>query len=408
MTAPTVNRERLVATAVDLVSISSPTGFEQPVGEYVREVFRSLGLQVLWQEVEEGRPNVVGTLEGTGGGKSLMFNGHMDTSYSGREPWLLGIAGFQPQGFVEDDHVWGLGISNMKGALACYIETVRALQDAGVRLRGDVLVACVSGEIEKAQWGEEYAGREWRGYSAGSRFLASHGGIADMCILGEPTSNAIVTGHYGAVWLRISTHGPFMHTAYTAGRLEENSIVRMHDVIAAVREWIPEWQERTTYAGEQGIVNLGCVNGGFPWRASRTPERTDLFVDARVPPTLPMTDAVAELKAMARGLRDRFPEHGIEVEVYVTAPGSEIAEEHPLVQSLDRCHTEVFGSPPPRATVRWFSDASSLTRYGIQSVNYGMSSGAHGAEGENLAIDGLVQTTEVYVRTAMDLCGVAS
>jgi len=408
MSSPTVNRERLVETAVELVSISSPTGFEQPVGEYVRDTFRAMGLTVLWQEVEEGRPNVVGTLEGAGGGKSLMFNGHMDTSYSGREPWLQGIPGFQPAGFVRDDHVWGLGISNMKGALACYIEAVRTLQDAGVRLRGDVLVACVSGEIEKAQWGEEYAGREWRGYSAGSRFLASHGGVADMCILGEPTSNAIVTGHYGAAWMRIATHGPFMHTAYTAGRLAENSIVRMHDVVEAVLAWIPDWQERTTYAGEPGIVNLGCVNGGFPWRASRTPERTDLFVDARVPPTMPMTEAVAELKRFARGLQERFPEHGIEYEVYVTAPGSEIAEEHPLVQSIDRCHTEVFGSPPARNTVRWFSDASSLTRYGIESVNYGFSSGAHGPEGENLAIEGLVQTTDVYVRTAIDLCGVAT
>jgi acetylornithine deacetylase/succinyl-diaminopimelate desuccinylase-like protein len=402
-----VDRNRLVQTAVDLVSISSPTGAEQPVGEYLRETFRVLGLKVYWQEVEDGRPNVLGTLEGTGGGKSLMFNGHMDTSYSGREPWLAGIPGFQPEGFIKDDHVWGLGISNMKGALACYVEAVRALQDSGVRLKGDVLIAAVSGEIEKSQWGETYAGKEYRGYSAGSRFLASHGGVADMCILGEPTSNQIVLGHYGAVWMRISTHGPFMHTAYTEGRLGENSIIRMHDVLAAVREWIPEWERRTTYAGGPGIVNIGCVNGGFPWRVSRTPGRTDLFVDARVPPTMPMPDAVQELKAFARGLRNRFPEYGIEEEIFVTAPGSEIAGDHPLVAAIDECHSRVFGSSPERATVRWFSDASSLTRYGIESVNYGTSSGAHGTDGENLAIAGLVDTTKVYALAAARLCGVA-
>src|SRR5438128_611492 len=102
--------------------------------------------------VADGRPNVLGLWEGTGGGPSLMFNGHMDTSYSGREPWLAGIPGFQPEGFVRDGRIYGLGISNMKGALACYVEAVRALQDAGVRLRGDVLVAAVCGEIEKTQW----------------------------------------------------------------------------------------------------------------------------------------------------------------------------------------------------------------------------------------------------------------
>ena len=80
-----------------------------------------------------------------------MFNGHMDTSYSGREPWLAAVPGFQPEGFVRDGRIYGLGISNMKGALACYVEAVRALQDADVRLRGDVLVAAVCGEIEKTQ-----------------------------------------------------------------------------------------------------------------------------------------------------------------------------------------------------------------------------------------------------------------
>ena len=70
------------------------------MGERVRAELEGMGLQVQWQEVEEGRPNVLGVWDGAGGGKSLMFNGHMDTSYSGREPWLAGIRGFQPQGFV--------------------------------------------------------------------------------------------------------------------------------------------------------------------------------------------------------------------------------------------------------------------------------------------------------------------
>jgi acetylornithine deacetylase len=402
-----VNSDRLVQTAVDLVSIASPTGSEQAMGEHMRGVYESMGLKMLWQEVEDGRPNVVGTLEGAGGGKSLMFNGHMDTSYSGQEPWFAGIAGFQPQGFVRDGRVWGLGISNMKGALACYVEAVRALQDAGVRLKGDVLIATVSGEIEKTQWGTEYAGKEYRGYSTGSRFLPGHGGIADMCILGEPTERKIVLGHYGSVWIRVSTHGPFTHQAYMKGRLAENSIVKMRDVIDAVLEWIPEWQERTTYHGEPGIVGLGSINGGFPWRVSRTPLRTDLFLDVRVPPTMPMTEAVTDLKAFCRGLRERFPEHGVDYEIYLTAPGAEIAEDHPLVQAIDECHTQVFGEPPERSTVRWFSDASSLTRYGIECVNYGTSSGQHGDDGENLEIAGLVEVAKVYALAAARICGVA-
>src|SRR5207249_9809428 len=136
-----IDADRLVALAVDLVSVPSPTGDEQAMGERVRDELADIGLQVQWQEVEDGRPNVIGLLDGTGGGKSLMFNGHMDTSYSGREPWLAGIRAFQPEGFVHDVRVYGLGIWNVKGARGCYMEAVPAVRDNGVRLRGDRLVA---------------------------------------------------------------------------------------------------------------------------------------------------------------------------------------------------------------------------------------------------------------------------
>lgn len=402
-----VDRRGLVDTACDLVNISSPTGDEQGVAEYLRGVFERMGLEVMWQEVEEGRPNVVGVLLGTGGGKTLMFNGHMDTSYSGREPWLRG-KGFRPEARVDGGHVYGLGISNMKGALACYVEAVRALQDARLRLRGDVVIAAVVGEIETAQWGDEFRGRQFRGYATGSRHLVAHGGVADMCILGEPTEQRIVLGHYGAVWLRISTHGPFVHTAFSGGRLEQNSIVRMREVLDAVLEWVPSWQERTRYREHPGVVNVGAVRGGFPWRVSRTPERTDLFLDVRVPPTMSMAEARAELGGLVRGLRERFPDHGIESEIYVSAPGAEIDEHHELVGAIDEAHREVFGRSPERDAVRWFSDASVLTRYGIATVNYGTSSGLPGAEGEALEVKGLVDTAKVYALTAARVCEVES
>ena len=140
------------------------------MAELMRETFLDLGLQVQWQQVEDGRANVLGTRPGAGGGPSLMFNGHLDTSYSGREPWLAHVPGFQPSAFVEDGRLYGLGISNMKGALACYVEALRALSDAGVQLRGDVMIAAVSGEIEKTQYGDAQ-GAEYRGYAAGSRYL---------------------------------------------------------------------------------------------------------------------------------------------------------------------------------------------------------------------------------------------
>ena len=269
------------------------------------------------------------------------------------------------------------------------------------------MIACVSGEIEKTQWHPDFVGREYRGYAAGSRFLPTHGGVTDMCILGEPTEQKIVLGHYGAIWMRISTSGPFIHTAFSEGRRDETSIVRMRDVLDAVLAFAPEWEEWTSYGGKKGIVNVGAINGGFAWRVSRTPQRTDLFVDFRVPPSMPMAQARSALGNFVRSLRERFPDHGIESEVYVTAPGSEIAEDHPLIGAIDEAHAKVFGAKPERDTVRWFSDASALTRYGIESVNYGTSSGLPDPVlGENLDVDGLVKIAQVYALVAQRVCGV--
>jgi acetylornithine deacetylase len=403
--APRVDEARLVETARTFVDIPSPTGSELEMAQCMRKTLEALGLEVSWLEVEDGRPNVVGRLEGSGGAPSLMFNGHMDTSYSGREPHLRGRRGFQPRSFVRDARIWGLGISNMKGALACYVEAVRAIQEAGAPLAGDIVIAAVVGEIEKAQWGDEFRGAEYRGYAAGSRYLPTHGGIADMCILGEPTEQRVVLGHFGALWGRISTAGPFVHTAFSAGRLQENAIVRMQRVLADVLDWIPQWERRSAYEGMPGVVNIGSLRAGQPWRVSRTPDRADLFLDVRVPPSMTMTAAREAFAELVRDLRERHPDAGITSEVYVTAPGARIDASHPLIAAIDAGHAQVFGAPPQRDVVRWFSDASALTRYGIETVNYGTSSGLPDPDGENLEIAGLRDVAQVYALVAADICG---
>ena len=223
-----------------------------------------------------------------------------------------------------------------------------------------------------------------------------------MCILGEPTENKLVLAHFGTIWMRLTTTGPFVHTAFSSGRVEENSIVRMRPVLDRVLEWLPRWEEEMSYDGVRGVASVGAIQGGFGWRASRTPHATDLFLDLRVPPSVPMAEARRRALDFARGLQ------GVDAEVYVTAPGAAIDGDHPLVGAVADAHAEVFGAPPERDVTRWFSDASVLTRYGIQTVNYGTSSGLPDAElGENLAIDGLVRTAEVYARAAMRICGVA-
>ena len=399
-----VREDEIVEMARDVINIPSPTGEELAMAQYVERALRKLSLDVRWQEVEEGRANVIGRWVGCGGGKNLMFNGHMDTSNTGREEFLTGI-GYKPNAVVKNGYIYGLGIYNMKGALVCYTHALKALQRSGLHLRGDVIIAAVAGEIEKTQWGD-FKGKEYRGYGFGTHYLVNHGILPDMSILGEPTDMHVVLEHFGSMWVRISCTGIYVHTAFCEGREEMNSIRRMYEMMDAVMKWIANWEKNAAHGGKKALVNLGGIRGGHAWRASRTPEKTDLFLDVRVPPTIPMTEARRNIQQMFFELEKKHPDWGLEFETYVSVPGARISEEHEMIKAIDANHEVIMGKRPEREVVTWCSDASVLSRYGIDTVNYGPSSGPRDAEGEKVAIKTLVDVTKIYALTAAELCGV--
>jgi acetylornithine deacetylase/succinyl-diaminopimelate desuccinylase-like protein len=401
-----VKEEEIVALCCDVINIPSPTGEELQMAYHMQRVLQELGLTVSWQEVEEGRANVVGRWIGSGGGKNLMFNGHMDTSNTGREEFLTGV-GYKPRAVVKNGFVYGLGIYNMKGALVCYTHAVKALQRAGIKLQGDVIIAAVAGEIEKTQWGE-FKGKEYRGYGVGTHYLVTHGVLPDMCILGEPTDMRVVLEHFGSLWVRISCAGIYVHTAFCEGREEMNSIRRMHELMNEILKWIGVWEKKASYGGRKAMVNLGGIRGGHAWRASRTPERTDLFLDVRVPPSMSMSDARRDIQRVFFDLEKQHPDWGLEFETYVSVPGARIREDHEMIRAIEGNHERIMGKPPEREVVAWSSDASVLSRYGIETVNYGPSSGPRDAEGEKVKIKTLVDITKIYALTAAELCGVQS
>ncbi|HKD02881.1 MAG TPA: M20/M25/M40 family metallo-hydrolase [Terriglobales bacterium] len=399
-----VKEDGIVSMACDVINIPSPTGGELQMAQYMEGRWQQLGLNVTWQEVEDSRANVVGRLLGAGGGKNLMFNGHMDTSNTGEEEFLTGI-GYKPHAVVKDGFIYGLGIYNMKGALVCYTHAVEALQRAGVELKGDVILAAVAGEIEKTQWGA-FRGREYRGYGYGTHYLVNHGILPDMCILGEPTDMHVVLEHFGSMWVRLSCTGIYVHTAFCEGREEMNSIRRMHELMDPVMKWIAAWEKNASHGGKKALVNLGGIRGGHAWRASRTPERTDLFLDVRVPPTIPMSEARRNIQQMFFELEKKHPDWGLEFETYVSVPGARISEEHEMIRAIDANHERITGAAPQREVVTWCSDASVLSRYGIETVNYGPSSGPRDKVGEKVQINTLVDITKIYALTAAELCGV--
>src|SRR5688572_15329188 len=168
-----IRRDDLAKMMLEMVDIPSPTGKEEAFARYLGARFAELGMEIRYQEMEPGRPNVIARLKGSGGGPSLMFNGHMDTTHVGDEPGLQ-MGHRNNSGVIDDEWIYGNGCSNMKSAFPAYYGAIKAIQEAGVELKGDIIMAGVVGEIEKAPI-DQYQGCEYRGGGSGSRWLVMHG-----------------------------------------------------------------------------------------------------------------------------------------------------------------------------------------------------------------------------------------
>lgn len=402
-----VRRDRVVELTCALVDIPSPTGHEADVAAFLVDYMKDMGLRAELQEITEGRFNAIGTLRGTGGGLNLLFNGHIDTSYSGKEKLLEG-GGYKTESIIVDDEwIYGAGSNNMKSAIAGYVEAVRAIMEAGIELPGDIIIAGVAGEIETGPV-DEFRGCDYAGHGIGTIHLIRHGLAVDCCILGEPTAFQVTPWHFGTVWVAFRTRGTMAHTAFQDRAV--NAIDESMIVYNALKEWSEDYRSRNVFDGMKPNVNLSAIRGGWPWRVSRVPVYCDIFMDVRLSPAMTVVELKAELEEWLANIKRDHPRLVCEVEFYGTGPGTHIENDTPVVQSICSAHREIFSAEPRVGGVNFYSDAAHMNRYEIPTVNYGLSgrlrTGGEGfdpAEGEHQSISDLVEGTKVYALAATDI-----
>ena len=394
-----LDRDKIVQLACNLADIVSITGEEKGVAEYLGSEFEKLGMQVEYQDVEEGRPNVIGTLKGTGGGATLMFNAHMDHFDNPQET------------FVEDDRVYGRGLVNMKAAFPCYIEAVAAIQKAGVKLKGDIIIAGVVGEIEKAQIGR-FQGKAYRGAGVGARYLMDHGVTADMCIIGEPTGLHLQIGNAGLVWARVSVDGRATRFVLAACKLAQ-----------AIQDWEREYQRKYPHKFMLPTVQIGAIDGGNAFKPGTRPT-TDIFVIVKTLPGTPPLVIKRELEAVCEKVRKREGDIlDVRVDLYLSTDGYEISKSEYVVKAMERAHKRVFGKPVPYPQpVRYgiTSDGSRIAAYGVPAITYGPGFGTHLVDPtetkappewdtpsgvrRGVGIENMVSCAKVYAMAALDIC----
>ena len=406
-----INAEDVRALLMDIVDISSPTGKEAAVAQYLVARMRRSGMETDLPLVDEGRPNAVGHLRGRGDGLNLLFTGHMDTSYSGQEPHLVG-EGFQPKAVYRDGWIWGLGSSNMKSGLASALIAIEAIVRAGIKLPGDISFGGVVGEIEKTAI-EEFQGIEYSGYGIGTRHLVTHGVTADFALLAEPTGLRISVANLGCIWLRISVGGTVAHSAMSNRPNVVNAIAVMHELQSELAAWAKEYEASHEFMGEHPNVTFAAIRGGAPWRLSRNPYECSLYLDIR---TVPGQTADGVKRALRRVLRAFAERKGIaepELHLYVSDPPVVLDEGLPIIQSLGAAQKHVTGERPASIIRRPGADAVHLTSYGVPCVCFGPGGRMHPdmrnassmhASGEHVLVEDCVTAAKIYLAMTLDLC----
>lgn len=374
------NVAELAAQLVAIESINPdvvPGGSgEAAVARFVADWCERAGLETTVSEAAPGRPNLVAVARGSGGGRSLILNAHMDT---------VGVAGmtdpFVPR--LEGGRLYGRGSYDMKGSLAaCMLATVAAKERG---LGGDVILTAVCDE-EFASVGTEAVAASVR---------------ADAAIVTEPTELQIAVAHRGFVALEVEVFGRAAHGSRP--HLGIDAIAKMGRVLVGIEELDTRLRSNPThpFVGS-GSVHASLIEGGQEF--SSYPARCLLQAERRTIPGESVELVEQELREIVARAGEGDPDFSAEVRAPISRNPFEVAVDEAIVEAVRRHATSVLGSTPETVGVSFWADSALLADAGIPTVLFGpIGEGAH-AETEWVDVESLERCTEIYVAVAKEFC----
>jgi len=407
-----IDPKEVVDLALALGNVDSPTGSEGPAGEFVYEWLAREGFEPKRYALVPERPNVAAWIHGTGGGYSLIFNSHLDTTLRSDAVWSARDANdpLYHSAWVDGDQIHGDGVVNDKGPMAAFLVAAKAIRRAGYPLRGDLIVSAVAGEISREPV-EEWQGPAYLSKDLGARFMATHGVVADFALVAEGTGFGIVGIEPGKAHFKVTvlTEGPRYYSPYlprpTGMADSPNAIVRAAAVIEAFESWAYDYQQRNTYEGPTGRIvpkaSVNAIRSGYPFNLTSAPQLCAFYVDTRILPGANPMDVRDELRAV-------LTQAGVPgtVELFLYRPGFEAKGAERLIETVKRCHAQTFAFPPAivaDAVTSMWRDTNAWNELGIPSISYAPRAASH-ATTKSFKIKDLTDAALVYARIAMDLC----
>jgi acetylornithine deacetylase/succinyl-diaminopimelate desuccinylase-like protein len=408
-----IDEQELVALAVAMGNIKAPSGYEQPMADFVLQWLKANGFESSYQQqVSEGRSNTIGILRGSGAGRSLIFNSHMDSEQGmpmrlDEEPPPGPTASID----YEKKRIFGLAVQNDRGPMAAFMMAAKAIKNSGLRLPGDIIMTMVVGEIGMGPV-DEFRGARFIGKGYGSRHAVTHGINGDFALIAETTDFGVTWIEAGAAYFKITLEGRGFYTPRIpergAVKDNPNALIKMIPVIEAIEKWAVEYENKYTIDYPVGKmvpkVSIGAIRAGAPYKPSTTPKSCSIYVDVRVPPPLEFIQVERELKEIigAVGL-------GGTVECFMARKGYEGKNVEPLVKAIQNAHVAVRGSqPPPVSTpeTSMWRDINIFNEVGIPAVTFGMPRKSAPDVAERFVeIKDIVDAAKMYALVALEICG---
>jgi len=350
---------------------------EAKVARTLGAILETWGFRVEVRDVEPGRPNVIARV-GRGGGRTLMFNGHLD---------VVGTEGMRHAAFdaLEDDgRLYGRGATDMKGGIAAMCAA--AARAAEQELAGEIIVAAVADE--------EYE-------SLGTRALVANGVRADAAIVTEPTRLGIAPAHRGFVWVEVTVHGRAAHgSRYDIGV----DAVRHAGLLLAELDALEERElvMHTHPLLGHASLHASRITGGVGM--STYPDRCVLHLERRTVPGETTEQAMAEVRDACARVGARRPNFRADVRLMFAQGPSDVAPEAPVVRALAAAIAAEGGDVRVEGLSAW-TDAALLNEAGIPAICYGPGdiALAHSAE-EWVPVDEIERATNVLTRVAREWC----
>jgi acetylornithine deacetylase len=349
---------------------------EEEIARFIAGWFERAGLEVVWDEPAPGRPNVIGIARGSGGGRSLLLNAHMDT---------VGVLGMERlhDPYIQDNRLYGRGAYDMKGGLAAIMAAGAAAKNR--ELRGDVIVTAVADE--------EYA-------SIGTSSIIKHW-HPDAAIVTEPTELNICTAHKGFVWLDIETEGVAAHGSRPD--LGVDAIVKMGKVLVGLEDLDRSLQSAHSHRLlGSGSIHASLIKGGQ--ELSSYPKHCFLSVERRTVPGETLQKVEAEILSIFKRIAASDPTFKATVKTGLVRDPFEVSLDEPIVQVLQRNATAILGHEPAEAGQTGWMDSALLSAAGIPAVVFGPGGeGAHAVvEWSNL--EHVERCAEILAAVAEEFC----